>query len=34
MKINNRILLKDSCNLMGIIDPFGILEENEVFVQI
>ena len=34
MKIHNKFLLSDSCSLLGVIDPFGILEENEVFIQI
>lgn len=32
MKNHNRILLEDSCSLLGIIDPYGILKENEIFV--
>jgi hypothetical protein len=27
-----RILLPDSCVLIGVIDPTGTLEENEIFV--
>ena len=34
MKQKNRILLQDSSSLLGVIDPFGILKENEIFVQI
>ena len=26
--------LTDSATLMGVLDPFGVLEEDEVFVQI
>jgi RNA-dependent RNA polymerase len=33
LKKKARILLPDSCVLIGIIDPTGTLEENEVFVQ-
>ena len=29
-----RILLPDSCVLMGVVDPTGTLEENEIFIQI
>ena len=32
LKKKARILLPDSCVLIGIIDPTGTLEENEVFV--
>jgi hypothetical protein len=34
LKKKARILLPDSCVLIGIIDPTGLLEENEIFVQI
>lgn len=34
LKKKARILLPDSCVLIGVIDPTGTLEENEIFVQI
>lgn len=34
LKKKARILLPDSCVLIGIIDPTGTLEEDEIFVQI
>jgi hypothetical protein len=33
LKKKAKILLADSCVLIGIIDPSGTLEENEIFVQ-
>ena len=33
LKKKARILLPDSCVLIGIIDPSGILEQGEIFVQ-
>jgi hypothetical protein len=32
LKKKARIILPDSCVLIGIIDPFEVLEENEIFV--
>ena len=34
MRHKNRIMLPKSASLFGVIDPFGILAENEIFVQI
>ena len=34
MRKKNRIMLQDSCSLIGVIDADGHLEEGEVFVQI
>jgi len=34
IKNKTKIVLADSCTLMGVLDPFDILEENELFVQI
>lgn len=34
LKRKARILVPDSCVLIGVIDQYGILAENEVFVQI
>lgn len=34
LKKKARILMPDSCVLMGVIDPTGTLQENEIFVQI
>ena len=34
IKNKSKIVLADSCTLMGVLDPFDILEENELFVQI
>lgn len=34
MKEKARIILTDSFQLMGVIDPYGILKEGEIFVQI
>jgi len=33
LKKKARILLPDSCVLIGIVDPTGILNEDEIFVQ-
>ena len=33
LKKKARIILPDSCVLIGIIDPTGTLEEEEIFVQ-
>ena len=33
LKNKNKILLANSATLMGILDPYGILEEGEIFVQ-
>ena len=33
IKKKTRILLPDSCVLIGIIDPTGTLEHDEIFVQ-
>lgn len=32
LKKKARILLPDSCVLIGVVDPTGTLEENEIFV--
>ena len=34
IKKKARILLPDSCTLIGVVDETGLLEENEVFVQL
>lgn len=34
MKNKSRILLPDSCCLIGVVDQDGLLEENQIFVQI
>lgn len=34
MRQKSRILVKESATLMGVIDPFGILKQSEIFVQI
>lgn len=34
LKKKARILLPDSCVLIGVIDPTDTLEEDEIFVQI
>ena len=34
MKHKNRIILPQSASLIGVIDPFNILQENEIFVCI
>jgi hypothetical protein len=34
LKKKARIMLPDSCVLIGIIDPTGTLEQDEIFVQI
>ena len=34
LKKKARILLPESCVLIGVIDPTGTLEENEIFVHI
>lgn len=34
LRKKSRILLPESCVLIGIVDPSGVLEENEIFVQV
>jgi hypothetical protein len=34
LKEKERIFMQKSCNLIGVVDHLGILEENEVFLQI
>lgn len=34
LKNKSKMLLADSATLMGIVDPFNILQEDEIFVQI
>ena len=34
MKKKARILIPESCNLIGVVDESGILEADEIFVQI
>lgn len=34
LKNKARVKLRDACVLIGVIDEQGILEENEIFVQV
>jgi hypothetical protein len=34
LKKKARIIIPDSCVLIGVIDDMGILEENQIFCQI
>jgi RNA-dependent RNA polymerase len=34
LKKKARIIIPDSCVLLGVIDESGVLEENEIFCQI
>ena len=34
IKKKSRILIQDSCTLIGVVDETGLLEPDEIFVQI